>query len=60
WRSTDATPAMRMSMRAATIMGVNDFGLPALSRTADDVPENVDPGQAALVATLITELIRRS
>lgn len=60
WSSTDATPAMRMSMRAATIMGVNDFGLPALSRTADDVAENVDPAQAALVATLVTELIRRS
>lgn len=60
WDSTDATPAMRMSMRSATIMGVNDLGLPALSHTADDVPENVDPGQAALVATLVTELIRRS
>ncbi|MDO5106853.1 MAG: M28 family peptidase, partial [Coriobacteriaceae bacterium] len=60
WRSTDATPAMRGSMRAATIMGVNEFGLPALSRTPDDVPENVDLGQASLVASLVTELIRRA
>ena len=60
WSSTDATPAMRASMRAATIMGVNELGLPALSRTPDDVPENVDPAQASLVASLVTELIRRA
>ena len=60
WNSTDATPAMRASMRAATIMGVNELGLPALSRTHDDVPENVDPAQASLVASLVTELIRRA
>ena len=47
-------------MRAATIMGVNGLGLPALSRTPDDVPENVDPGQIALVANMVTEFIRRS
>lgn len=60
WGSTDATPAMRSSMRAATIMGVNEMGLPALSRTSDDVPENVDPEQIALVSTMVTEVIRRS
>lgn len=60
WRSTDATPAMRSSMRAATIMGVSDAGLPALSRTPDDVDDNVDPSQIATVANLVTELIRRS
>ena len=60
WSTTDATPAMRHSMRAATIMGVNELGLPALSRTPDDVPENVDPGQIALVANMVTEFIRRS
>ncbi len=60
WNSTDATPAMRSSMRCATIMGVDDAGLPALSRTIHDVPENVSGDQAADVAEIVTELIRRS
>ena len=60
WNSTDATPAMRSSMRAATIMGVNEFGLPALSRTPEDVPEHVDPNQIELVSSMVMEFIRRS
>ena len=60
WNSTDATPAMRSSMRCATIMGVNEFGLPALSRTPEDAPENVDTDQISLVSSMVMEVIRRS
>lgn len=60
WRSTDATPAMRSSRRSATIMGVDENGLPALSRTPLDLPENVSARQAADVAEIVTEMIRRS
>lgn len=60
WTSTDAHPAMRSSMRAATIMGIDENGLPALSRTLDDVAENVSGDQAHAVAEIVTEMIRRS
>ena len=60
WTTTDAFPAMKASMRSVTIMGINELGLPALSRTAEDVPENVSGDQAALVTELVTEAIRRA
>lgn len=60
WTSTDAWVAMRSSLRALTIMGVDENGLPALSHTPMDVPENVSGDQTALVAELVTEAIRRS
>lgn len=60
WMSTDATPAMRSSMRSVTIMGLGENGLPALSRTAEDVAENVSGDQAAAVTEIVTEMIRRS
>ena len=60
WTTTDAFPAMKSSMRSVTIMGVNELGLPALSHTAEDVPENVSGDQATLVAELVTEAIRRA
>lgn len=60
WSDTDATPAMQSSMRAATIIGLSDDGVPALSHTSDDVPENVDAAQVVSVAELVAELIRRS
>lgn len=60
WNSTDAHVAMRSSMRSVTLMGVDESGLPALSRTAADVPENVSGDQAAQVAEVVTEMIRRS
>ncbi len=60
WGKTDATVSMLRSMRSATITGLDANGLKALSRTQDDVPENVDPAQAAQVAELVTELIRRA
>lgn len=60
WTSTDATPAMRASRRAVTIMGLNESDLPALSRTSLDIPENVSGKQAADVSQIVTEMIRRS
>ena len=60
WDTTDATPAMRRSLRSVTIRGVDENGLPALSHTADDVPENVSGDQAARVTEIVTEMIRRS
>ena len=60
WTSTDATPAMRKSVRGLTIMGTDETGMAALSHTPDDIIENVDPAQAALVNDIVTELIRRS
>lgn len=60
WTSTDATPAMRASRRAVTIMGLGEDDLPALSRTPLDLPENVSGRQAADVAQIVTEMIRRS
>ena len=60
WRDTDATPAMRSSLRSVTLMGVGANGLPALSHTGLDVPDAVDGDQAANVAQVVTELIRRS
>lgn len=60
WGETDATQVMRASVRGATIMGVSEDGVPALSHTADDIPENVSDLQAADVTELVAELIRRS
>lgn len=60
WGDTDATPAMRASVRAVTITGLGENGLPALSHTSEDTPENVPTDQANEVAELVTELIRRS
>ena len=60
WTSTDAWPAMSSSMRSVTIMGVGENGLPALSKTADDVAENVSGDQANLVTEIVTEAIRRA
>lgn len=60
WADTDATPAMRASLRGLTLMGIDANGLPALSKTPDDVAENVSGDQAATVAAMVTEMIRRS
>lgn len=60
WADTDATPAMRSSLRAVTLMGVDESGLPALSRTPADTIENVSGDQASQVAAIVTEMIRRS
>ena len=60
WGTTDATPAMLSSMRGLTVMGTDDSGMRALSRTAADVAGNVVPEQSVAVAEAVTELIRRS
>lgn len=60
WGSTDATPSMRAHVRSITITGVNPSGMKALSGTPADVIERVNPAQAAQVAALVTEMIRRS
>lgn len=60
WGSTDATPSMRAHVRSVTITGVDPSGMKALSGTPADVIERVNPAQAAQVATLVTEMIRRS
>ena len=60
WGDTDATPAMRKSVRAITIMGCDESGLPAYSRRAEDDLDILDPEQIALVNDLVSELIRRS
>lgn len=60
WGDTDATPAMRSSMRSVTIMGMGETNTPALSGTPQDLMENVDAEQVSAVARLVTELIRRS
>ena len=60
WTETDATPAMHASMRAATLMGLSHDGVPELSHTVDDVPENVDAEQVVSVTELVSELIRRA
>lgn len=60
WTSTDATPAMQASRRAVTLVGLDANGLPALDKTLLDTPENVDGDQAADVAAIVTEMIRRS
>ena len=58
-KDTDATPAMRTSLRSATIMGMED-GAKALSGTSDDIVENLDVQQINNVSELIIEMIRRS
>lgn len=57
---TDATVAMRQSMRATTLMGLNQYELPALSHTQEDITENVNVHQVTLATELVAELIRRS
>lgn len=60
WEDTDATPLMQRSMRAVTLMGLDEDGQPALSHTADDQPEAVNDAQVVDVAELVAEFIRRS
>lgn len=58
--TTDATPAMHASVRAATLMGCDTNDLPALSHTAEDSAGKVDAKQVVNVVQLLCELIRRS
>ena len=60
WDDTDATVAMRSSMRSATIMGVDAAGERAFGRSLQDTVDNVDPAQVESVVQLVCEAIRRS
>ena len=60
WADTDATPAMRTSIRSVTLMGCDPGEVPALAHTAENIAANVDPAQVSQVNQLVSELIRRS
>ncbi len=60
WGDTDATPAMRTSMRAATIVGCNEAGIPANSHTQSDTADDINTHQIDEVVSLVVETIRRS
>jgi hypothetical protein len=60
WDSTDATPALRASMRAATICGLTQDGEMAFSQTPEGESTNINASQVVSVAELVAEVIRRS
>lgn len=60
YAQTDATEAMRGSVRSLTLMGLDANGLPAFRGTNEDVPENIDDKQVKQVAQLVSEVIRRA
>lgn len=60
WADTDATCAMRASVRSATLMGCDPGEVPALAHTAENVPQNVSPDQVARVNLIVSETIRRA
>lgn len=60
WADTDATCAMRASVRSATLMGCDPGEVPALAHTAENVPQNVNPDQVAQVNLVVSETIRRA
>ena len=57
--STDATAAMKRSLRACTIAGVDATHL-ACSHSEDDQAFNLDVNNVQRVADVVTEVIRRS
>lgn len=57
---SDALPVMKSSLRAVSLVGLDESGLPALSKTPLDYEENVDVDQIAYVTELLAELIRRA
>lgn len=60
WADTEATPCMRRSLRAVTVMGMGAGEVPAFSATAADSPDEVNEEQVVDTVALITEAIRRS
>ncbi len=60
YAQTDATEAMRCSVRSLTLMGLDANGLPAFRGTNEDVAENIDDKQVKQVAQLVSEVIRRA
>ena len=57
--TTDANPAMSMSLRSLTLGGIEESGF-ALGHTEADQPFNVDAENVELVSDVVTEVIRRS
>lgn len=57
--TTDAHPAMEMSLRALTLAGLDGPRL-ARSYSEEDVPHRIDPSNIAMVTEVVTEVIRRS
>ena len=57
--TTDAYPAMCMSLRSLTLAGIEGSAF-ALGHTEEDQPFNVDPENVSMVADVVTEVIRRS
>lgn len=60
YAQTDATEAMRSSVRSLTLMGLDANGLPAFRGTNEDVAGNIDDKQVKQVAQLVSEVIRRA
>ncbi|MEY8437671.1 M28 family peptidase [Atopobiaceae bacterium 24-176] len=60
WADTDATCAMRASVRSATLMGCDPGEVPSLAHTAENVPQNVKQDQVAQVNLIVSETIRRA
>lgn len=60
WDETDAAAAMRSRVRAVSLVGLGEYDQKALSRTRDDVPDNVNPEQVSDVVRLVCEAIRRA
>lgn len=60
YASTDATEAMKTSMRSITLMGCDENNLCSLRGTADDVREALNPALAERVTNMVCELIRKS
>ena len=57
--TTDAYPAMSMSLRSLTLGGIEGSGF-ALGHTEEDQPFNVEPDNVTMVSDVVTEVIRRS
>lgn len=60
WTETDATAAMRRSVRSATLVGLDPGDMRALAHTAQNIPQNVDADQVVDVNHIVSELIRRA
>jgi len=59
-QDTDATPAMRSSVRAVTLSGIGEDGIPVPAHSLEDTHDAVDLDQIQSVVELIAESIRRS
>ncbi len=60
FEDTDATPAMRTSLRCVTLMGMNAEGKAQHASLQDNDLSEIDSRQIAEVSYLVEEMIRRS